>query len=146
MYCRERGRHGGCAIFFKQGMQFTDRIDFKNLNVSGSFECCASQVIIGSDKYLIICIYRPNTLPLSNIEIFFEKLMILLDKCKTYKFIIVIINRQTYSENSMACHITTGTGFRFFPSLPLNLSTILCELEILLICLNRKCSFLVFPI
>lgn len=89
-YCRERGRHGGCAIYYEVGMQFTNRDDFKHLNFNGSFECCASQFAIGSEKYLLICIYRPNTLPLSDIDVFFEKFSLVLDKChnERMKFII----------------------------------------------------------
>lgn len=80
-FCRDRGRHSGCAILVQQGMYCLERLDLKSLSVDGSFECCASQTIISNDKYLIVCIYRPNTAPVSNIEIFFEKFILILDQC-----------------------------------------------------------------
>lgn len=88
--CRDKGRHGGCAIFLKDGMQFKDRLDFKSLTVFGSIECCGIQTIIGPDKYLITCIYRPNTLPLSDIDIFFENFILLIEQClkENIRFII----------------------------------------------------------
>lgn len=71
-------------------MAYTDRIDFKSLSICGVFECCASQTYIEGDRYIIICIYRPNTSPSCNIDIFFERFISLLDLClvENVRFII----------------------------------------------------------
>lgn len=89
-YCREKGKHGGCAIFLEKGMQYSHRKDFKNLSVIGCFECCVSQIMIDSEKYLIICIYRPNSYPLSNVDIFFERFISVLDGCQVENVKVII--------------------------------------------------------
>lgn len=88
-YCRDRGQHGGCAIYVEQGMEYSERPDLKAFNVPGIFECCSSQVVLDNNKYLIICIYRPNTVTLND-GIFFEKFIALLDKCLMYESSLII--------------------------------------------------------
>lgn len=80
-YCRTKGHHGGCAILLEQGIQHSERVDIKSLSVPGSVECCASMIVIDTVKYLIICMYRPNTPPLTDITVFFEKFSLILDQC-----------------------------------------------------------------
>lgn len=67
---QRREPNDGCSIFFEVDMQCVVTGDFEYLNLNGTFECCASQFVIASETYLLICIYRPKILPLSNIDIF----------------------------------------------------------------------------
>lgn len=80
-YCRDKGHHGGCAIFIKQGIECLERPDIKSLSVPGVIECCACQIEIQYKKYLIVCVYRPNSQPLADVFLFFEKFSLVLDQC-----------------------------------------------------------------
>lgn len=80
-FCREKGHHGGVAIFCRDGMRVFDRSDINALSIVGTFECSAICISMQTVKYTVVCIYRPNTPPLSDVDTFFEKLTVILQRC-----------------------------------------------------------------
>ncbi|KAK9891748.1 hypothetical protein WA026_016545 [Henosepilachna vigintioctopunctata] len=89
-FCREEGRHGGTAIYCKKPVQSFERRDFVSLSVINVVECSAIQVNLKHSSIVILCIYRPNTKPLANVDIFIEKLNAILLKCSLEKTNFII--------------------------------------------------------
>lgn len=79
VFCREKGSHGGSALYCKESINFKVRYDLEKLSVSNVIECSAIQLISCSEKSIIVCIYRPDTSPLADIDLFFERLMTILN-------------------------------------------------------------------
>lgn len=80
-FCRERGKHGGSAIFHKADITCVERSDLKSFSVAKVIECSAIQMSLKDNKLIIVCIYRPNTPPLSNVSLFLVKLRHILEIC-----------------------------------------------------------------
>ncbi|KAL3269320.1 hypothetical protein HHI36_008392, partial [Cryptolaemus montrouzieri] len=75
-FYREHGEHGGTAIYGREDYVCTERLDLSSLSVPKVFESSADpQMILNStNKIIIVCIYRPETPPLADVEVFLEKL------------------------------------------------------------------------
>ncbi|XP_044766168.1 uncharacterized protein LOC123322291 [Coccinella septempunctata] len=80
-FCRSRGRHGGCAIYIREELKFTERSDYNLISIPNVIECSSAQIHSNNHKILIICVYRPNSQPLADVDLFLEKLKTLLEKC-----------------------------------------------------------------
>lgn len=89
-YCREKGQHGGSAIFVKNKWSATSRDDFKILSVKNVFECSACVCFSGNFKFLVICIYRPPTHPSGDVDLFFSRLIVLFEKLLIEKIKFVL--------------------------------------------------------
>ena len=75
-FCRVgMNRHGGCAIYVKKGFKCKVRLDLNKLGLENHFECCSCEVIINSNKVVIVSLYRP---PDGDIKVFQDKLEKLL--------------------------------------------------------------------
>lgn len=59
--------HGGCAILLKHNMQYVERKDIELLTIFVCIECYAIQVTIVTVTYLVVCLYRPNTMTLKRL-------------------------------------------------------------------------------
>lgn len=90
-FCRLRGSHGGTAIYSRKELNCTERSDYNLLSIPNVIECSAAQVFLDNRKILIICIYRPNTQPLADVDLFLEKLRTILERCtlERAEFILV---------------------------------------------------------
>jgi len=67
--CRERGEHGGSAIFVHQSIKCKSIIKITKLSKKQIFECSAVDCDINGKEVVVICIYKP---PAGNIETFFD--------------------------------------------------------------------------
>lgn len=95
-YCRAKQRRGGVCILVKNNIQCTSFLLTHEIAEDKHFECCAME--IKDSNLIIICIYRT---PNSNIDIFFNKINILLHKIGRKKRIIVCgdLNIDTLKDN-----------------------------------------------
>lgn len=75
IYCRQTQRRGGVCILVANYLQFKVIQICNSLSVEKSFECCGIEV--SELNCYVICLYRT---PDSNINLFFNKLQILLHK------------------------------------------------------------------
>lgn len=51
---------------------YVKRLDILNLSVYGVTECCVTEWYLGEHlKFTIFCIYKPDTLPNTDVDIFF---------------------------------------------------------------------------
>lgn len=74
-FCHKHNRRGGTCILLRDDICY-ERLEWiNNLCVEGIFECCG--VTIRGSNCVVICIYRT---PNANIDIFFEKLDLLLSQ------------------------------------------------------------------
>lgn len=87
-FCREKGKHGGCALYIHNSCTFNERIDITTISVSNIFECSAIQFNLGSTRIIAVCIYRS---PQADVNIFFEKITTILQKCLQEKAEILIM-------------------------------------------------------
>ncbi|XP_044753948.1 uncharacterized protein LOC123313237 [Coccinella septempunctata] len=79
-YCRPINCHGECAVYCRDGIVYKERFDFVNISIPYVFECSAIETTINNVQLTIISIYRPNSYPRCDINLFFEKLYHLLEK------------------------------------------------------------------
>ena len=66
-YCRERGEHGGSAVYVHKNLEYKSRNKINKLSVKNVIECAAVECKLKDTILIIISIYRP---PTSNIELF----------------------------------------------------------------------------
>lgn len=92
-YCREQGKHGGCGIFAKNTLKCKARTDLVNFSIQDVIECSSLEFNFGKGtKFVIVCIYRPGTPPVADVDLFFERLLLILDtlsKEKDTKYAII---------------------------------------------------------
>jgi hypothetical protein len=96
-FCRGNKIRGGTVIYVKQGIFAAERTDIMYLNSELDFE--VSVVELKSTDTVYCCVYRS---PSGNIDIFFEKLLLLLDiVLKENKFCVICgdININTLDES-----------------------------------------------
>lgn len=87
-FCRNKGQHGGCALYCSSNFQAKENTDFRNLSVAREFECCALNLYVANKlEVIVLTIYRP---PLGNINNFFQILNIILDKLLIFKSNFII--------------------------------------------------------
>lgn len=77
-YCRPINCHGGCAIYCKDEIIFKERSDLVKASIPYVFECSAIEAQLNNKKVIIISIYRPNSYPRCDINLFFEQIHHLL--------------------------------------------------------------------
>lgn len=90
-FCRDSGRHGGTAIYCRFNVEAKEKGNFKLLSVANVFECSAVQINFQNNKIIIVCIYRPNSPPHGDIDIFFEKLTYILEQSLLESMKVVIV-------------------------------------------------------
>ncbi|XP_045468062.1 uncharacterized protein LOC123676292 isoform X2 [Harmonia axyridis] len=113
-FCREINRHGGCAIYVREQLhnKCKKRKEMDKFNVPRVIECTALEYEGNNHiKLIIICIYRPNTHPFENVDIFFEKMNLILKtltiRTKNIKFMITgdfnidMLNQQDKNTQTM---------------------------------------------
>lgn len=93
-FCREHGKHGGCAIYVKDthAMNCKQKSEYNRLSIAHVIECSALKYSVNNMKLIIICIYRPNTYPMEDVNKFFDtisEILEMLSKEKNTKFIIL---------------------------------------------------------
>lgn len=89
-FCREERKHGGAVIYSKNEYVCKNRLDILNYSVNGVIECCGIECYLGKDlKLIILCIYRPDTPPNADVELFFEKLADILQIIGNGKVVIL---------------------------------------------------------
>lgn len=87
-FCRRQKKHGGSAIYCKQGIKYTRRTDLENLSILKNFECSAISLNTIKSKINIVCIYCP---PKSCFQNILNKLNTLLQLLLKEKAEIVIM-------------------------------------------------------
>lgn len=90
-YCRSKGSHGGSAIYSREELNCTERLDYNLLSISNVIECSAAQISLENHKILIVCIYRPNSQPLADVDQFLEKLRTILERCTLEKAELILV-------------------------------------------------------
>lgn len=58
-FCRDKGKYGGAAIYFKEGSEGRLRNDICDLSNTNSFECASTELHLDNIVYLIMCVYCP---------------------------------------------------------------------------------------
>lgn len=88
--CREAYRHGGVALFSKRSLHVEPRSDITRYSVLNSIEVCGGELYIPGKNcrnIVFIVLYRP---PLSDLDIFLEKLSCILDLLQSENKLIVM--------------------------------------------------------
>lgn len=76
-YCREINKHGGSAIYARHNLICDPNKYFESHSIPKVFECSCVQIKTCNTRVMILCIYRS---PSGDIDLFIEKLSIILDK------------------------------------------------------------------
>lgn len=88
--CREEKQHGGSAIYIRQEIQSKERQKTKNFSIINIIECSAAECRIGTDKLIILSIYRPTNNDNVSLDAFFRQLEKILADLISEKAIIVV--------------------------------------------------------
>lgn len=87
-FCRrEENRHGGSAIFIRNGIVSTPKHEIAKKSIERVIECCACEVIINNLRVVIMCVYRPG----DNFGLFISRLEVLLNKLISQDKTIIIV-------------------------------------------------------
>lgn len=84
-FCRSKQKRGGVCILHNNYITTKELPFLKDLATEKHFEICGLEII--EYRIILVCIYRT---PESNINIFFDKLQVLLDKLRTFKKQIIL--------------------------------------------------------
>lgn len=101
-FCRLDMSKGGACIIVRNGLEFKELPEIKSLSITGTFECCAIELILY--KIVIVCIYRiPKNI---HLDVFFTTLDSILQKLrkKQYKHIVIAGD---YNINMLSPNSTT---------------------------------------
>lgn len=114
-YIRDSHIHGGSCIFTKNDMYFQECGYFREINIDLDFE--SSVIVSRSQKLVVITIYRS---PLGDINIFFEKLQIMLSKCHSRFVSFNIVLAGDFNIDLNKCTMTTRVFWIYYRHLTWN--------------------------
>lgn len=87
--CRDRGKHGGSAIYIHEEVKCKRRKKLEEFSIIGQFECASAELSLGSESFIVLSVYRPCSAA-SDIEVFLSQLeKVLAVIIEENKFIIV---------------------------------------------------------
>ncbi|XP_044745120.1 uncharacterized protein LOC123306984 [Coccinella septempunctata] len=59
-FCRDYNEHGGAAIYVKEGLKFSERVDLLNLSVKNVMEIAAVDVRCSDRDLLVVSVYAAS--------------------------------------------------------------------------------------
>lgn len=86
-FCRDVGKHGGSAIYASRRHLARPLIEINTMSKVFVFECCAVEFLVGDDRVIVLCVYRPSS---SDVMEFISSLEAVLAKLQKMNCILFI--------------------------------------------------------
>ncbi|KAL3287678.1 hypothetical protein HHI36_002145 [Cryptolaemus montrouzieri] len=87
--CRQKGKHGGAAVYINEKLISKPRKELNGLSVVGQFECASAEGLVENETILVLTIYRPSNKN-SDVRVFFEQLQKVLNIISDEKKSIIV--------------------------------------------------------
>lgn len=100
-YCRDRGEHGGTAIYVKDEVKCQELDGISSLSEKMCFECAAIEMYLEQSKIYVVSVYCP---PKSNCNTILQKLNCILQKIYTETVFVLGDFNLDFSKESPETH------------------------------------------